>query len=88
MEPDRMLAMPGVRGFAVSAAQSADGVSCNAQGVFVGHIPLLEKVDGRWMPRRAAELNDELTTCYRLPVDIAAKASAQSLGSSPYRHAT
>ena len=74
-----MLAMPGLRSFSVSAAPSADGVSCNAQGVFIGHVPLLEKVDGRWMPRRAAELNDDLTACYRLPVDIAAKASALSL---------
>lgn len=74
-----MLAMPGMRSFAVSAVPSADGISCNAQGVFIGHVPLLEKVDGRWMPRRAAELNEELTACYRLPVDIAAKANALSL---------
>lgn len=74
-----MLAMPGMRGFAVSAAQSAHDVSCNAQGVSIGHVPLLEKGDGRWMPRRAAELNVELTTCYRLPIDIAAKANALSL---------
>jgi hypothetical protein len=79
MEPDRMLAMPGMRGFAVSAAQGADDISCNAQGVFIGHVPLLEKAGGRWMPRRAAELNDELTTCYRLPVEVAAKANALSL---------
>ena len=79
MKPDRMLAMPGMRGFAVSAAPSADGVSCNAQGVFIGRVPLLERVGGRWTPRRAAELNDDLTTCYRLPVDIAAKANALSL---------
>ncbi|HEY1983320.1 MAG TPA: hypothetical protein VGH13_24830 [Xanthobacteraceae bacterium] len=74
-----MLAMPGMRGFAVSASQSADGISCNAQGVFIGHVPLLEKAAGRWMPRRVAELNDELTTCYRLPVEIAAKANSLSL---------
>lgn len=74
-----MLAMPGMRSFAVSAAPSADGVSCNAQGVFIGHVPLLERVDGHWIPRRAAELNDEPTTCYRLPVEIAAKANALSL---------
>jgi hypothetical protein len=79
MEPDRMFAMPGMRGFAVSAAQRADGASCNAQGVFIGHVPLLEKVDGRWTPRRATELNDELTACYRLTVEIAAKANALSL---------
>jgi hypothetical protein len=74
-----MFAMPGMRGFAVSAAQSANGISCNAQGVFIGHVPLLEKADGHWTPRCAAELNDELTTFYRLPVEIAAKANALSL---------
>ena len=74
-----MLAMAGMRGFAVSSAQSANGISCNEQGVFIGPVPLLEKTDGRWTPRRAAELNDELTTCYRLPIEIAAKANALSL---------
>lgn len=74
-----MLAMPGLRSFSVSAAPSADGVSCNAQGVFIGRVPLLEKVDGRWMPRRAAELSDDLTACYRLPVDVTAKSNALSL---------
>lgn len=74
-----MLAMPGLRSFSVSAAPSADGVSCNAQGVFIGHVPLLEKVDGRWMPRRAAELSDDLKACYRLPVDVTAKSNALSL---------
>lgn len=74
-----MLAMPGMRGFAVAAAPSADAVSCNAQGVFIGHVPLLEKLGGRWTPRRVPELNDELTACYRLPICISAKTNALSL---------
>jgi hypothetical protein len=74
-----MFAMPGLRGFAVSADKGADNVSCNARGVFVGHIPLLEEVGRSWRPRRTAELNQELTDCYRLPVDITAKANALAL---------
>lgn len=74
-----MLAMPGMRGFAVSAAQRADGVSCNAQGVFVGTVPLFDQINGRWVARSAVELNDELTACYRLPIDIASKANALTL---------
>lgn len=74
-----MFAMPGLRSFSVSAARSAESVSCTAQGVFVGHVPLLEKIGGSWRPRSTTEVNHELTACYRLPVDIAAKANALSL---------
>jgi len=74
-----MFAMPGLRSFSVSADRSAESVSCNAHGVFVGYVPLLEKVDGSWGPRPRAELNEELTSCYRLPVDIAAKSNALAL---------
>jgi hypothetical protein len=74
-----MFAMPGLRGFSVSADKGADNISCNARGVFVGHIPLLEEVGRSWRPRPTAELNCELTDCYRLPVDITAKANALAL---------
>jgi hypothetical protein len=74
-----MFAMPGLRSFSVAADRSAESVSCTAQGVFVGHVPLLEKIDGSWSQRPPAKLNEELTACYRLPVDIAAKANALSL---------
>ena len=79
-----MLAMPGLRAFSLSAGQDSGGVSCNARGVFVGDVPLLERqrFDGRsgpWTVRPLAELNDELTACYRLPVDITAKAGALTL---------
>jgi hypothetical protein len=74
-----MFAMPGLRAFAVSADPSANTVSCNGQGVFVGHAPLLEQIDGFWRPRPTAELNQDLTNCYRLPVDITAKANALAL---------
>jgi hypothetical protein len=79
MEPDRVLAMPGMRTFSVSANRGNDRVSCNQHGVFIGSVPLLEQVDGYWTARPATELNHELTICYRLPVDIAAKANGLSL---------
>ncbi len=74
-----MFAMPGFRAFAVSADRSAGTVSCNGQGVFVGHAPLLEQIGSSWRPRPIAALNQELTDCYRLPVDIAAKVNALAL---------
>jgi hypothetical protein len=74
-----MFAMPGLRGFSVSADKGGDNVSCNARGVFVGHVPLLEEVGRSWRLRPTAELNHELTDCYRLPVDITAKANALAL---------
>lgn len=74
-----MFAIPGLRAFSVSADRNVERVSCDAQGVFIGHIPLLKQIDGSWTPRPTAELNDELTACYRLPVDVAAKANAMAL---------
>jgi hypothetical protein len=41
-----MFGMPGVRGFPITAHQSLGRVSCNARGIFVGSIPLLEQVNG------------------------------------------
>jgi hypothetical protein len=74
-----MLAMPGLRDFSLSAKREAGGVSCNEYGVFVGHIPLLKRSPGSWTVRSIAKLNDELTACYRLPVDITSKANALAL---------
>ena len=74
-----MLAMLGLRRFALSADRDRGGVSCNPQGVFVGDVPLLESRNGRWAVRPVAELNNELSACYRIPVDIAAKLGALTL---------
>jgi hypothetical protein len=79
-----MLAMPGLRAFSLSPARDSGRVSCDAQGVFVGDVPLLNRTpvgvgDVVWSVRPLAELNDELAACYRLPIDIAAKVGALAL---------
>ena len=71
--------MPELRAFSVAANREACGVSCSEFGVCVGHVPLLEQAHGSWTVRSIAELNDELTVCYRLPVDITSKTSALAL---------
>jgi hypothetical protein len=74
-----MLGMPGLRTFSLSATPENDGVSCSEHGVFVGRVPLLERACVTWIVRPIAELNDELTISYRLPVDITSKANALAL---------
>jgi hypothetical protein len=79
-----MFAMPGLRAFSLVADRDGGGVSCGAQGVFVDGVPLLRRereVDrnGPWAVRPLAELNDELTARYRLPIDVTAKAGALAL---------
>ncbi len=56
-----------------------DGVFCDADGLSVGEVALLERaLDSRgaqpWRPRPAAELNRDLSRCYGLPIEIETKA--------------
>ena len=46
-----MLAMPGLRTFSLSPDREAGRVSCNADGLFVGDVPLLERSCTRLLPR-------------------------------------
>jgi hypothetical protein len=54
------------------------GVSCGADGVFVGAIPLLEKVCGteasrrpdQWEVRSVPDINRDLSVCYGVPVEF------------------
>jgi hypothetical protein len=63
------------------------GARCDDQGLFVGDVPLLERVGGTgWAPRRVDDLDRELSASYGLPVTLEAKsrglaASALALGS-------
>jgi hypothetical protein len=55
------------------------GVSCVADGAFVGPVPLLKRAtdsSGRetWAPRSATALNADLGFCYGLPVDVVSRA--------------
>jgi SCP1.201-like deaminase len=78
-----MLAMPGMRTFSL-AARGRGGISCDADGVFVGDVaPLVRKQSpytaGTWSVRPLNEINHELTALYRLPIDTARKANALAL---------
>ena len=73
-----MLAMPGLRAFRLAPDRDGGGVSCSADGVFIGHVPLLEK-RGSWNVRPVDALNRELTASYRLPIDVASKSGALAL---------
>ena len=84
-----MLAMPGLRAFALAAKRGYDGVSCDADGVFVGSVPLLQPPSvgsPYWTARPGADLNKELTARYRLPIDIASKAGALALIAAALNH--
>jgi hypothetical protein len=79
-----MFVVPGLRVFSLAAGRDSGGVSCDAHGVFVDGVPLLrrERESDRnepWTVRPLAELNEELSARYRLPVDITAKAGALAL---------
>jgi len=65
------------RHFGLSEARGGS-ISCSANGVFVGAVPLLARPCCRndlqqWQPRPVDDLNRDLSNRYRLPVDIAAK---------------
>lgn len=56
------------------------GVSCDREGFFIGLVPLLAVEKGLagvkvWVVRDEQALNDELSACYGLPIDSAAKRS-------------
>jgi hypothetical protein len=76
-----MFAMPGLRVFSLAAGSDSGGISCDAHGVFVDGVPLLRREcgTGYWTVRLLAEINEELTTRYRLPVDVTAKVGALAL---------
>ena len=56
------------------------GVSCSADGLFVGGVPLLERTYSaggleQWQPRPASELNRDLGQRYGLPIDFNTRMS-------------
>ena len=54
---------------------------CGENGVYVGAVPLLERMCGlgvcgrhyQWQPRPVSDLNRDLSLCYGLPVEFARK---------------
>jgi hypothetical protein len=66
----------GFRVFRLSKSFNTGGIFCDANGAFVGPVPLLKrtrKSQGQWIVRSEAELNEKLTRLYDLPIDVAAK---------------
>jgi muramidase (phage lysozyme) len=58
-----------------------EGVFCDADGLLVGEVALLERSSDvgdaqAWRPRPLAELNRDLSRCYGLPIEITTKAGA------------
>lgn len=67
-----------VREYRLAKRGTAYGVSCGADGAYVGPVPLLERKLGPndrfiWVPRGQSELESNLTDHYGLPIDISAK---------------
>jgi hypothetical protein len=73
-----MAGVPGQNDFSLCRTADGRGVSCDAQGAFIGTVPLLQRyghpVAGDiWAPRAAADLNAELSQRYGFPIDMKAK---------------
>ncbi len=69
--------IPTIREFRLSPPGTRRGISCDANGVFVGSIALLRRsrVDGRdvWRPRDCSGLSKQLGSSYGLPIDMSSK---------------
>ena len=65
-----------IREFHLSPAGEG-GVSCDADGAFVGHIPVLIRLrndgKGEWQPRDCEELSKQMSAHYGLPIDMSSK---------------
>lgn len=77
-----MLAIPGLHAFSLTERRGNEGVSCDADSIFVGGVPLLQGSSAGnpfWSVRPLLELNEELTVRDGLPINIAAKVGALAL---------
>jgi len=81
----------GLRALSLAPKPTNRGLSFNQRGVFVGDIPLLKRTPGMggrncWTVRPLNEINHELTTVYRLPIDLGDKAGALALIAKALNH--
>lgn len=74
-----MFANPQLRVFRLSADHRRDAISCDADGAYVGLVPLLKRtrpasgVPEQWTVRPEKELNAKLALLYGMPIDVSAK---------------
>jgi hypothetical protein len=65
------------REFHLSPRGKGRGVSCDADGAFIGAIPVLARLQkngkDEWQPRACGELSDEIGEHYGLPIDMSSK---------------
>lgn len=64
--------------FRLSAKRTGSGIFCSSDGLFVGDVPLLERVRQKngaeeWQPRRTADSNTDLDKLFGLPIECAGK---------------
>jgi hypothetical protein len=65
--------------FKLAPSGSRDGVSCSADGAFIGSVALLKRVNANgaesWTPRDANAISRDLSRSLGLPIDVSSKAS-------------
>ena len=66
---------PLTREFRLSVRKGL-GVCCDADGAFVGAVPLLKRTNDEWTSRDSEELSESLSEAYGLPVDVSPKTKA------------
>jgi hypothetical protein len=64
--------LPLIREFRLSSLPGI-GIRCDAEGAFVGTVPLLKRSGSAWALRDESELSAALGGAYGLPIDIAAR---------------
>ena len=66
------------RSFRLTQPAGRSGISCDAKGAFLEHIPLLQLSDESgtsvWIPRPCDELSQEVSACFGLPIDLRSRA--------------
>ena len=63
--------------FHLSPPGSGRGTSCDANGAFIGDVPLLKRsvIDGseRWEPRECGRLSEEISAQFGFPINVSSK---------------
>jgi hypothetical protein len=62
------------REFRLTPPESGRGLSCDANGAFIGNVPLLRRSwNDHWEPRDGEQLSELIGTRFGLPIDMSSK---------------